>query len=227
MIHFFSCTFTGNLRTDIVILPISQQRACTAHSKRTPAEPLRAGGDGRGARKNINYTRFQGLSGLHVQQTHYWAFSCRNSISVPRAGINRKSSHSRSKQTQHNCIGASIRVGSRQAAHPQGSGSVLHPTAGHSLHIPLQPCTCAWSLSLRQIRANLIHTARMLHHMPPAKEFGFSWPTHAGLLLSQPLVLAWERGRTEQNQPPELGRGLHSSYLKRRVVISEIPSPHG
>ena len=101
MIHFFSCTFTGNLRTSyIVILPIFQQCACAARSKRTPTKPPRAGGGGRGARKNINYVSFQGLLGLHIQQTHCWAFSHRNfqrnSISVQRAGINRKSSYSNS-----------------------------------------------------------------------------------------------------------------------------------
>lgn len=99
MIHFFSCTFTGNLRTSyIVILPIFQQRACTARCKQTPTKPPRAGEGRRGAQKNISYVRFQGLLGLHVQQTHYWAFSHRNfqrnSISVQRAGINRKSSYS-------------------------------------------------------------------------------------------------------------------------------------
>lgn len=71
MIHFFSCTLTGNLRTYIVILPIFQQLACAAYSLQTPIKSPGTGGDGR----NINYVRFQVLLGLHVQQIHYWAFS--------------------------------------------------------------------------------------------------------------------------------------------------------
>lgn len=206
MIHFFSCTFTGNLRTSyIVILPIFQQRACTARCKQTPTKPPRAGEGRRGAQKNISYVRFQGLLGLHVQQTHYWAFSHRNfqrnSISVQRAGINRKIFIlGFSKQTQQNF------------------GSVIRPTAEHSsrLQASLQFCTWASSLGLKQTRTNLILTANTTLHAVASCKGVWAFPAHA----RQPASFSAPRPRSarvaQSKTAPRAGQGFPQLLFKKK-----------
>lgn len=220
MIHFFSCIFTGNLRTSyIVIFPIFQQQT-------DPDKTSSSWGGRRGARNNtgapgtLGATRpAESLLGFLPEKLPEKLHPCTESRIKQKIFTLQFSKQSAELWW---CTGP---LGALHAAHPLGSRVRLSNPHGSGSQASLQLRSWAGSLGLKQMRANLIHTASTtLRATAICEGVWASRVMHAGLLSPQPLSLTLP-GLHREKQSTEPGRGFHSCS-SRRVTTAEIPSLH-